>query len=44
MTNNGTGLALAASALSVPEALLPVLFCNLTQHLVAAAVRPRGVP
>jgi bile acid:Na+ symporter, BASS family len=37
MTNNGTGLVLAASALShLPGAVLPVIFYNLVQHIVAA--------
>ena len=39
MNNNGTGLVLAAAALSnLPEVLLPVIFYNLVQHFVAAAV------
>ncbi len=39
MSNNGTGLVLGATALAaLPEALLPVIFYNLIQHLGAAAV------
>ncbi len=39
MTNNGTGLVLAGSALAgVPAAVIPVLVYNLVQHLLAAAV------
>lgn len=39
MNNNGTGLVLASLALSDhPEVMLPVIFYNLTQHLVAALV------
>jgi BASS family bile acid:Na+ symporter len=38
MSNNGTGLVLAASVGAPAEALLPVLVYNLVQHLVAAAV------
>jgi BASS family bile acid:Na+ symporter len=38
MSNNGTGLVLAATALaSHPQVMLPVIFYNLAQHLVAAA-------
>jgi bile acid:Na+ symporter, BASS family len=38
MTNNGTGLVLAAAALAdLPRAMLPVIFYNLLQHIVAAA-------
>jgi BASS family bile acid:Na+ symporter len=37
MNNNGTGLVLAATALAhLPSVLLPVIFYNLVQHLVAA--------
>ena len=37
MTNNGTGLVLAASALShLPSTVLPIIFYNLVQHIVAA--------
>jgi BASS family bile acid:Na+ symporter len=40
MNNNGTGLVLAASALShLPAVLLPVLCYNLVQHLVAGAAQ-----
>lgn len=36
MTNNGTGLVLATTALAGrPEVMLPVLFYNLVQHVVA---------
>ncbi|MDY3558164.1 bile acid:sodium symporter [Gemmata sp. JC673] len=36
MTNNGTGLVLATTALAhVPEVMLPVIFYNLVQHVVA---------
>jgi BASS family bile acid:Na+ symporter len=38
MSNNGTGLVLAAAALADhPAVMLPVIFYNLAQHLVAAA-------
>jgi BASS family bile acid:Na+ symporter len=38
MTNNGTGLVLATTALAGrPEVMLPVLFYNLVQHVVAGA-------
>ncbi len=38
MTNNGTGLVLATTALAdAPDAMLPVIFYNLVQHVVAAA-------
>jgi BASS family bile acid:Na+ symporter len=45
MTNNGTGLVLATTALAhIPEVFLPVIFCNLMQHMVAAvAVRSVSV-
>lgn len=37
MTNNGTGLVLAGAALAhLPEVMLPVIFYNLVQHIVAA--------
>ena len=37
MSNNGSGLVLAGVALAEhPRALLPILFYNLVQHLVAA--------
>lgn len=36
MTNNGTGLVLATTALAhVPDVMLPVIFYNLVQHVVA---------
>jgi hypothetical protein len=39
MNNNGTGLVLAASDLgTLPWAVVPVLFYNLVQHLVAGGV------
>jgi BASS family bile acid:Na+ symporter len=39
MNNNGTGLVLAAMALADhPRVLLPIIFYNLVQHLVAGAV------
>lgn len=39
MTNNGTGLVLATTALAhTPDVMLPVLFYNLIQHVVAAWV------
>ena len=39
MNNNGTGLVLASLALSAyPQAILPIVFYNLVQHLVAGAV------
>jgi BASS family bile acid:Na+ symporter len=46
MSNNGTGLVLGGSALAAhPDALLPVIIYNLTQHVVAAAVhRLRAAP
>jgi BASS family bile acid:Na+ symporter len=38
MTNNGTGLVLATTALAhLPDVALPVISYNLVQHLVAAA-------
>jgi bile acid:Na+ symporter, BASS family len=38
MNNNGTGLVLAAMSLGEhPEAMLPIIFYNLVQHLVAGA-------
>jgi BASS family bile acid:Na+ symporter len=37
MNNNGTGLVLAGTALAhLPNVMLPVIFYNLVQHLVAA--------
>jgi BASS family bile acid:Na+ symporter len=50
MNNNGTGLVLAAAALSAyPRVMQPIILYNLVQHLVAAAVasrvgRPGGPP
>jgi len=39
MNNNGTGLVLASLALADhPRVLLPILFYNLVQHLVAGGV------
>lgn len=39
MNNNGTGLVLAAMMLAGhPRVLLPIIFYNLTQHLIAAFV------
>jgi len=39
MTNNGTGLVIAAGALAhIPEVMLPVIFYNLIQHVVAGCV------
>jgi BASS family bile acid:Na+ symporter len=39
MNNNGTGLVLASLAIpDHPRALLPIIFYNLVQHLVAASV------
>jgi bile acid:Na+ symporter, BASS family len=39
MSNNGTGLVLGTSALAGhAEALLPIIFYNLAQHVVAASV------
>ena len=36
MMNNGTGLVIAATTLAhLPEVLLPVIFYNLMQHIVA---------
>lgn len=38
MNNNGTALVLAAMSLSEhPEAMLPIIFYNLVQHLIAGA-------
>ena len=36
MTNNGTGLVVASTALAATDALLPLIFYNLVQHAVAA--------
>jgi BASS family bile acid:Na+ symporter len=39
MNNNGTGLVLASVALADhPQVMLPVIFYNLAQHLVASIV------
>jgi BASS family bile acid:Na+ symporter len=39
MTNNGTGLVIAAGTLShMPVVLLPIIFYNLVQHVVAGCV------
>jgi BASS family bile acid:Na+ symporter len=39
MNNNGTGLVLATVALSrFPEVMIPIIFYNLVQHLVAGSV------
>jgi len=39
MHNNGTGLVLASMALAGhPQVLLPIIFYNLVQHLVASSV------
>jgi len=39
MTNNGTGLVIAAGALQhMPMVMLPIIFYNLIQHVVAAFV------
>ena len=44
MNNNGTGLVLAATALAqFPGVTLPVIFYNLVQHVVAAAVDRLGM-
>jgi BASS family bile acid:Na+ symporter len=45
MNNNGTGLVLAALTLADhPRVLLPIIFYNLVQHLVAAAVHSASRP
>jgi bile acid:Na+ symporter, BASS family len=39
MTNNGTGLVIAAGGLAhIPAVMLPVIFYNLIQHVVAGCV------
>jgi BASS family bile acid:Na+ symporter len=39
MNNNGTGLVLASLALaSYPRVMIPIIFYNIVQHLVAGAV------
>jgi BASS family bile acid:Na+ symporter len=51
MTNNGSGLVIAATALAhLPGVMLPVVFYNLVQHVVAAVTdrlggrNPRATP
>jgi bile acid:Na+ symporter, BASS family len=45
MTNNGTGLVLAATVLADhPQVMLPILFYNLIQHLTAGAVNAARKP
>lgn len=45
MTNNGTGLVLATTALAhVPDVMLPVIFYNLVQHIVAAVANTSARP
>jgi len=42
MNNNGTGLVLASIALTDhPQVMLPIIFYNLTQHLIASRVDQR---
>jgi BASS family bile acid:Na+ symporter len=42
MNNNGTGLVLASLALvSFPRVMVPIIFYNIVQHLVAGAVHHR---
>ncbi len=44
MNNNGTGMVLAAATLAAyPRVMLPIIFYNLLQHLVAGAVNALGV-
>jgi BASS family bile acid:Na+ symporter len=39
MTNNGTGLVVAAGALAhIPTVMLPIIFYNLVQHVIAGGV------
>jgi BASS family bile acid:Na+ symporter len=39
MTNNGTGLVVAAGALAhIPMVMLPIIFYNLVQHVIAGGV------
>jgi BASS family bile acid:Na+ symporter len=39
MTNNGTGLVIAAGALAhIPAVMLPIIFYNLVQHVIAGGV------
>jgi BASS family bile acid:Na+ symporter len=43
MNNNGTGLVIAATALAhLPDVMLPVIFYNLVQHVVAGLVNHLG--
>jgi BASS family bile acid:Na+ symporter len=45
MNNNGTGLVIAATALSrMPDVMLPVIFYNLVQHVAAVLVAPLARP
>jgi BASS family bile acid:Na+ symporter len=45
MTNNGTGLVLATTALAhLPDVLLPVIFYNLVQHVVAGVAARLVMP
>jgi bile acid:Na+ symporter, BASS family len=40
MNNNGTGLVLAALVLTAyPRVMVPIIFYNLVQHLVAGGVQ-----
>jgi len=40
MNNNGTGLVLASLAVaSFPRIMVPIIFYNLVQHLVAGSVQ-----
>jgi bile acid:Na+ symporter, BASS family len=42
MNNNGAGVVIASFALpGHPQAMLPIIFYNLVQHLVASAVLRR---
>jgi BASS family bile acid:Na+ symporter len=42
MNNNGTGLVIASLTLADhPQVMLPIIFYNLVQHLVASAVLRR---
>ena len=39
MTNNGTGLVIAAGAMAhIPSVMLPIIFYNIVQHVVAGCV------
>lgn len=45
MTNNGTGLVLATNALAhLPDVMLPVIFYNLVQHVVAGCFQRSTAP